>query len=404
MSTLLSINNYNYVRGGAEFVFLNHNQIFAESGWDVVSFCMRHSKNEPNQWEDYFVDEIELSEEYGLIGKAAKSVKAIYSREAQAKLESLISQTRPDVAHAHNIYHHISPSILSVLRKHGIPSFLTLHDLKLACPAYRMISKNQVCEKCKGGAFHQAARNRCMHESYALSAWVMAEAYLHKFLGSYKNVDQFVVPSRFYIEKFVEWGWPRESFTYVPNFVDADSIVPCYQPGSDFLYFGRLSAEKGLGTLIRAAGKANVSLQILGTGPEEDALKALANKHGVAVDFAGFVSGEALFDRLRSARAIILPSEWYENAPISLLEAYATGKPVLGANIGGIPELITSERGRVFDSFSIDSLADTLVDFANMADGSIETMGRAAREYVVAEHSRLAYLQRCQTLYQDVLQ
>ena len=404
MSTLLSINNYNYVRGGAEFVFLNHNQIFSDSGWDIVSFCMRHAKNETSQWEKYFVDEIELSEDYGLYGKAVKSVKAIYSREARTKLKHLISDTRPDVAHAHNIYHHISPSILSVLREHGIPSFLTLHDLKLACPAYRMISQNSICERCKGGAFHQAARNRCMHGSAALSAWVMTEAYVHKFLGSYEHVDQFVVPSRFYIDKFVEWGWSRDRFTYIPNFVDAETIDPCYQPGKDFLYFGRLSAEKGLGTLIQAAGKAGVGLQILGTGPEEDALKSLARQHNVTVDFAGFVSGDALFDRLRGSRAIILPSEWYENAPISLLEAYAAGKPVLGANIGGIPELITNDRGRVFESFSIDSLADTLIEFDGLDDGDIAAMGQAAREYVIAEHSRQSYLQRCQALYQGALQ
>ena len=404
MPTLLSINNYHYVRGGAEAVFLAHNDMFAEAGWDVVPFCMLHDKNLASDWQSHFVDEIELGSDYGFFERLGKSIKAIYSKEAQKKIGRLLQQVKPDLAHGHNIYHHISPAILPTLSKSGVPTVLTLHDLKLACPAYRMITHDGICERCKGGRLYNAAVNRCMHGSALLSVWVTVEAYVHKMLQSYdKYVDKFIVPSRFYISKFEEWGWPGDRFVYIPNFVNGESIRPDFRPGNDFVYFGRLSEEKGLETLIRAAVSAEVGLQVIGTGPEEARLKSLAAELGARVEFPGYVSGEPLFDRLRAARAIVLPSEWYENAPISLIEAYAAGKPVIGAEIAGIPELITAERGRTFEAFSVESLAEVLVNFRELPDGEIEQMGREARDYVLAEHSRPSYRQRCQAVYDTLL-
>ncbi len=404
MSTLLSINNYHYVRGGAEAVFLAHNEMFAAAGWNVVPFSMKHDKNVASDWEKYFVDEIELGSDDHFVERLGKSFKAIYSREAQKKISRLLSEVKPDVAHGHNIYHHISPAILSTLGKKGIPTLLTLHDLKLACPAYRMITHDGICERCKGGGLYNAALNRCMHGSTPLSIWVTMEAYLHRFLRSYeKYVDRFIVPSRFYISKFEEWGWARDRFVYIPNFVNGDEIRPEFRPGDVFVYFGRLSGEKGLETFIRASVSAGVKIQIIGTGPEESNLKSLASQLGARVEFPGYVSGEPLFDRLRAARAIVLPSEWYENAPISLLEAYAAGKPVIGASIGGIPELITEERGRTFEAFSAESLSEVLADFQKMPDGELEQLGRSARSYVLAVHSRQSYLDKCQSVYGTLL-
>lgn len=404
MSTLLSINNYHYVRGGAEAVFLAHNEMFAEAGWDVIPFCMQHEKNIASDWAKYFVDEIELGSNDNLAAKLRKSIKAIYSREAQKNIGCLLQQVKPDVAHGHNIYHHISPSILSTLTRHGIPTLLTLHDLKLACPAYRMITHDGICERCKGGGLYNAARNRCMHESRALSTWVTIEAYVHRTLRSYeKHVDRFIVPSRFYISKFEEWGWPGDRFTYIPNFVSGEEIRPEFTPGDVFVYFGRLSGEKGLETLIKASVKAGAKVQIIGTGPEDANLKALASQLKADVEFPGFLSGDALFDRLRAARAIVLPSEWYENAPISLLEANAAGKAVIGAEIGGIPELITNERGRTFEAFSVDSLAGVLTEFTEMSKDDLEQLGRNARTYVLDVHSRQSYLDNCQSVYNTLL-
>jgi hypothetical protein len=188
---LLSINNYYYARGGAELVFLEQNRMLEAQGWSVVPFAMHHAKNLPSPWERHFVDEIEFGQSYGVARKLAMAGKVVYSREAQRRLEGLIAECRPTLAHAHNVYHHISPSIFPVLRKAGIPSVLTLHDLKVACPAYTMRTNDEICERCKGGRIDNVVRNRCIKGSLALSSLVMVETAVNRMLGSYtRNVDQ----------------------------------------------------------------------------------------------------------------------------------------------------------------------------------------------------------------------
>ena len=341
MPRLLSINNYYYLRGGSETVFFEHGRLFEASGWDVVPFSMHHPKNLPTDWSNYFIDELEFGQDYSLVQKLVRVPKVVYSFEARRKLAALLDAAPPDVCHAHNIYHHLSPSILGLLRSRGIPTVLTLHDLKIACPAYNMLAPDGICERCKGGRIHNVVRHRCINGSAMMSSVIMVEALVHRLIGSYsRSVSRFVSPSRFYIEKLVEWGMARSLFTHVPNFVDASRFRPSYEPGRYFVYFGRITREKGIATLIRAAAASRVRLKIVGTGPDLDAMRQLAVELGVEAEFAGYLSGEALQSAVRESRAVVLPSEWYENAPMSVLEAYALGKPMIGAQIGGIPELI----------------------------------------------------------------
>lgn len=392
--TLLAINNYHYLRGGADAIFLEEGRLLRDIGWQVVPFSMHHSKNLSSDWSSYFVEEIEFGQAYGFGEKVRKAAKSVYSFEARKKLSKLIDRVKPDMAHLHNIYHHLSPAILSVLKSRQIPSVMTLHDLKIACPAYKMLASDGICERCKGGKLFNVVANRCIKGSLALSSLVYFESLLHGMLNSYgKNIDRFIVPSRFYQQKFVEWGWPSDRFRYVPNFVDCSRYEPEYAPGKEFVYFGRLTDEKGLYTLVRAAALAKISLRIVGTGPEEDALRALAEQTQCRVSFDGYLTGAALQAAVRSARAVILPSEWYENAPVSVMEAYALGKPVIGANIGGIPELVREgETGWIFPSRSVDHLADCMRQVEDTPDSDISDFGRAGRHWMsedfTAEHHR----------------
>lgn len=402
--TLLSINNYYYRRGGAEVVFLEQNRLFQEQGWEIVPFAMQHGKNMPSKWSSYFVDEIEFGESYSSWEKAVRAAKVIYSFEARRKLRRLIAEAKPQVAHAHNVYNHISPSIFGVLRDCGVPTVLTLHDLKIACPAYKMLTHDGICERCKGGKFLNVVRHRCVKNELAISTVVMLESALNRWLGSYENnVDRFVVPSRFYIDKFVEWGFPRERFTHVPNFCDIDAHHPHGAPGKVILFFGRLAPEKGLETLIRAAAKASVPLQIAGTGPDEAMLKRLAGECGGAVEFLGYRSGEDLHAAIRGARAVALPSEWYENAPMSVMESYALRRPVIGARIGGIPELIReNETGFCFESGDVDDLANAMRRMSELSDARIEEMGSVGRDWVVQDFTATRYTERLLALYREL--
>ena len=319
-----------------------------------------------------------MASEYSLGQKLVRIPKVIYSFEARRKLGRLLDSSRPDVCHAHNIYHHISPSILGLLQRRGIPTVVTLHDLKIACPQYQMLAPDGICERCRGGRLHNVALHRCIKGSVWLSTVVMAEAVLHRLLGSYRRcVSIFVVPSRFYIDKFVEWGMPRSKFRHIPNFVDAQRFAPRYAPGKAFVYFGRVSREKGLATLIRSAAAARCPLLIAGTGPALEEMRALATRLAADVKFLGYLEGDALHEIIRGARATVLPSEWYENAPVSVLEAYALGKPVIGANIGGIPELIReNETGLTFTSGNEPSLTAAMRAIAERSDAQVQEMGR----------------------------
>lgn len=404
MPTLLSVNSYYYRRDGSEVVFLEHNRLFKEAGWTVVPFAMQHPENLSTEWGKYFVTEVEFGNDYSLLDKLVRIPKVIYSLEARRQIALLIDRTRPDICHCHSIYHHLSPSILGSLRDAGIPTVMTLHDLKIACPAYHMANGGGICEQCKGGQLHNVLVNRCIKGSALLSALLMGEAILHSVLGSYSaGVNVFVAPSRFYIDKLVEWGWPREKFVHVPNSVDVAHLEPVYAPGSHFLYFGRLSPEKGLTTLVRAAARSGVSVHLAGHGPQMEELQREVRRLNAPVDFLGRLGGEELVAAIGASRSTVLASEWYENAPMSILESYALGKPVIAARIGGIPELVAENlTGWLFESGSVNQLADTLRLVALMPGSTIEQFGRAARRLAEQEYSGNLYRQRIGDLYSRV--
>ncbi len=281
---------------------------------------------------------------------------------------------------------------------------LTLHDLKIACPAYKMLTHDGICERCKGGGIWNVALHRCVKDSLSLSAVILMESSVHRLLGCYsKNVDRFVVPSRFYLEKFVEWGWPRDRFAHIPNFVDVDRLQPHNGLGKAFIYFGRLGPEKGLAAFIRALKIAGVKGWIAGTGPEDGALRNIVTETGADVEFLGYLSGEKLFDAIRKARAMVLPSEWYENAPMSIMETYALERPVIGADIGGIPELIRGgETGEVFPSGDAEALAERMGRFAAMQNKDILAMGKASRAWMAESFTPQSYLDRVLSLYREI--
>jgi glycosyltransferase involved in cell wall biosynthesis len=400
---LLQLNTYHYRRGGSDAVYFEHDALFRQLGWETAVFAMHHPDNEPSPWSEFFVDELEFGSDYSGWQKIRMAGKVIYSLEARDKLDRLLRVFRPDIAHAHCIYHHLSPSVLVLLHRRGIPTVMTAHDLKLACPAYKMLNRHGVCERCKGGNLLHLVAHRCIHDSLSVSSLVMVESAIHKSLGLYRNnLDRIVVPSQFFREKLMEWGWPGERLVYIPNFVRAEHYTPRYRPGDYLLYFGRLAPEKGVDTLIRAALRVGARLRIAGTGPYEDELKRLANGAG-NIEFLGYCTQDKLAPEVQGARAIVLPSQWYENAPMSMLEAYAQGKAVIGARIGGIPEmLIEGETGFLFASGDVDQLTAVLEKTLGLPNTTLEQMGRRAREYVATTFTSQRYTADMVQLYRSL--
>jgi glycosyltransferase involved in cell wall biosynthesis len=402
---LLAINNYFYRRGGAESVFLDHIDLFAGAGWDVVPFAMEHPDNLPSPWSPYFVSEIEYGRSSGPLTKAMQAAKIIFSLEARRKIRALVSCARPTVAHAHNVYHHISPSIFQALKAEGIPIVMTAHDLKLACPAYKMLNQGRVCERCRGGQIQNVLLNRCVKDSLAVSGLVFLETLVHRSFGLYRDtIDRLVTPSRFYRDKLVEWGWDASRIAYIPNCIDADQFTPRSDESNYFVYAGRLAPEKGLATLVRATALSQQRLVLAGTGPEEAALRRLATEVGADVSFAGYLKKPELQRLVGEALALVLPSEWYENAPISVLEAYALGRPVIGARIGGIPELVLhNETGVLVEPGNVEMLADALAGIANLPQTTRTEFGARGRDWVRREFSPDGYRDRTTELYNEVV-
>ena len=398
---LLSINNYFYPRGGAEVLFLEQNRLFENAGWQVVPFAMRHPQNLPTPWAEYFPDEIEFGRSYGLGTKLLHAQRVIFSLQSRRRLRQLLKRVRPRIAHAHNIYHHLSPSILPTLRKAGIPVVMTVHDLKLACPAYTMMAANKPCERCRGGRIHNVAVHRCIKGSRALSSLIMVETFVHRLLRLYDaNVSRFVVPSRFVLDKLVQWGWARDRFVHIPNFVDIEQFQPDRPIGKRFVYCGRLQNLKGVETLVRAAALARQPVTIVGGGPEETRLRTLSAHLRADVEFLGHLPKEALVGVVQSARAIVVPSEVNENAPLAVLEGYAAGRPVIGARIGGVPELVREdETGLLFPSGEVAALAAALDRLAALPDARLTEMGTAGRHWVEQDFTATRYRNRLLQLY-----
>lgn len=404
MPKLLNVNNYHYRRGGSDVVYLEHGEMFKRAGWDVSWFAMQHAENLPTTWSCFFPREIEMGNRYSAIQKIGMAADIIWSREAAAKMDNLLDVFSADIAHVHLIHHHLSPSILSVLRRRRVPIVMTAHDLKLLCPAYRMHNGREVCERCKPNKVWNCATNSCIHASRPLSALISLESALHRLIGAYRRtVDRVVCPSRFYQRKYLEWGWPAERLTYIPNDFDVGKDRGLIPPGDYLCYFGRLSFEKGLATVIKACAEAKMPLQIVGDGPDDATMRKLAVDAGADVVFHGRQSGDRLFSIVGGARACVLASEWFENAPKSVLEAFALGKPVVGADIGGISELVEhGSRGWLFPSGDISALAQTLRLIASTPDYLLSTMGYEARAFVQSEFSSEKYLSRVKGLYAEL--
>jgi len=331
-------------------------------------------------------------------------VKSVYSLEARKEIGRLIDDVRPNIVHAHNVYHHLTPAIFGAIKKKGVPSVMTVHDLKIGCPSKLMLAPDGVCERCKGGKTWNAVQQRCLKGSLPLSAVAALETTLHNALGSYrKNVDLFILPSHFHTNKLVDWGLPEEKTRYLPNAVDVSQMVADYSAGERFVFVGRLSEEKGLLTFVQAVADSGVAATIVGTGPQQDELEALVESTGADVEFAGYQTGDALFDIVRAARALVLPSECYENAPVVLLEAYGVGTPVLGSDLGGIPELIVEgETGFLATAGDAASFAEQLTRMQGLTDADLADMGRAGRSFVEERFAREQYLEGLLDIYREL--
>jgi len=398
---ILMVNKFYYLRGGAERSFFETSRILEEHGHRVIPFAMRDERNRQTPYGKFFVDHVEFNQDHSIAEKLAIVSRVVYFRQARRRLERLLRAEQIDIAHLHNIAHQISPSILDSLRRHGIPVVQTLHDYKLICPTYNLLASGRICERCHGGRYYHTIGQRCNKGSLSASMLNAVEMYTHRALRIYqRGIDRFISPSHFLRRKLQADGVSTPIF-YLPNAVELAQYQPADGQGDYCVYFGRLSPEKGVRTLITAvAGCPQLRLKIVGDGLQREELEAYCRARRLAnVEFLGSQYGEELKSIVREALFVVIPSEWYENCPYVILESFALGKPVVGSNLGGIPELITHGRdGFLFASGDSEDLKDKLERLADDEETRIR-MGRNARQKVEQRFNLASHYEQLMEAY-----
>ena len=422
MLTILNTSQNHYIRGGSDRYFFTMGELLQKHGHRVIPFTAASPKNEPTEWSQYFPRGADL-ENPGPVDL----MRFLYSRDAVKSIQRLLNDTPIDIAHFHIYYGKLTASILGVLKKAGVPLIQTLHEYKLTCPVYSHLSNDEICEACEGKHFWRALPKRCNRGSLARTALSVTESYVSRHLGAVDKFDHFISVSHFLRKKMIQYGIPEEKISTVHNFVDVSDITPNFSVGDYVLYFGRVHRSKGILTLIEAAAPLKqVPLYIVGDGEAMPEIQRIVEENGCDhIHLLGFKRGEELQELIRNSICTVLPSEWYENCPMSVLESYAYGKPVIGADIGGIPELIVDgvdgflvpsgaqeaswdRRGRdreiapTEESGAQEALRDRL---QWMSDNRAEAaaMGKAGREKMEAEFNADIHYERIMGVYQKFL-
>lgn len=403
------VNKFFFIKGGQERIMFDEARLLEEQGHEVAFFSMKHPENIPNyRYSKYFVDYVDLSNpnnDYSFTEKIKIAKDFIYNKSAKETFKKFIDDFKPDIVHCHGISHQISYSIIDVTNDLKIPVVQTLHDYQIVCPNYMLLlsGKNSCSDyKCIKGKYYNCFYYKCIKDSYPASLLGMAEMYFNRHeKGLINKVSKFIVPSKFLYNIVLNSGIEKEKVFLINNFIDTENIEPEYTSHKYFVYVGRLSKEKGLRTLLNAFHNIpSVKLIIIGKGPIEQTLildKELNQMENV--EFVGYKNKEEINEYLKYCEALILPSEWYENAPVSMLEAFAMGKTVIASNIGGIPEMIKNNyNGYLFLPGSVNDLIIKISNFLN--DETIyKKMGKNARDVVVQLYNKEIHLQKLLKLY-----
>lgn len=352
--------------GGEDVVFEQEKALLERAGHHVATYC--RSNHEISQ--------------LSAIQRAMVIPNTIWSSDSHRAFAGLLHRENPDVVHIHNTFMMISPSIYSACRDQGVPVVQTLHNFRLLCPAATFFRDGKVCEECVDDGLWRSVSHGCYRDSRSATAAVALMLAVHRKLDTWNElVDRFIALSDFSRDKFVASGFPAEKIVVKPNFVAPDP-GPSNCDGEYALFIGRLSREKGLPTLVQAWTrlKNRMPLKIIGDGPEREMLEEQAKAGGnCPITFRGRCSHEETLHAVKRAKFVVLPSECYENFPMSIVEAFACGTPVICSRLGGMAQLVDDHRtGLLFTPGNADDLAEK-VEWAATHPVELAAMGREAR-------------------------
>jgi glycosyltransferase involved in cell wall biosynthesis len=381
---ILFCNKYNYPFSGTEVYLFEVMELLRSRGHQVALFSMADPRGRSTPYDHYFMPHTDFKRPSGWFHNIRLAGQAIYSREARRRIRAMIAEFQPDVAHVRNIYHHLSPSILWELKAQKVPVVYHLNDFKVLCPSYNLVSRGEACEACKGGKFWHALQENC-YPGRAAPLLLVAEAYIHKWLGTYRKcVDCFLAPSQFVRDKFVEHGWDPAKFEVLPHFQTDKPLTALRAPNAPLLYFGRLSAEKGVADLLHAMQRLpGLRLVVAGDGPDRDRLQRIAAQLGLHnVEFAGHIRGAELDRAIVNSRFTVLPSHAYETLGKTILESYAQARAVVATDLGSRRELVQEGKtGLLYKTGDVEQLTSA-IQLLSSQPQLADSMGRAGQHRV----------------------
>lgn len=407
-ATVLNVNKFFYGRAGAETVFFGTRDLLIERGHTVVDFAMEDDKNEESRFGSHFAPRrAYLPGEASKRERVTAAASSIYSPSARSALRRLLSDRttpRPDVAHLHNVYYQLTPSIIDELERQSIPIVMTIHDWKIACPAYTLFRDGVPCRSCVGTSFGPAVSHSCIKGSRAASALGALESLIAKRRHSYEKVQRFIAPSAFAAEVLGLAGIPETRISILPNFLP-DSAFHASPPEKldppTVLYAGRLEETKGVHDLLAAWEVADPPgrLVIAGSGPLEPQVRSFAERRP-EVEFRGFLPPSGVRTALAEATVSVLPARWEENCPMIVLESHASHTPVIGTTLGGLPSLISDGvDGFLVPPGDAAGLADRLAAVVR-APEMARSMGAAAASRAELMYSSATHYEALTDIYQ----
>ncbi len=411
--TILQANKFFYEKGGSERYFFALSRALEARGHRVVHFAMSHPRNLPSPDSRHFVPQRDYAGGVALRSLGAV-VSFVRSRDAARRVRALTAESKPDVAHLHNVYHQLTPSIIPALTARGIPVVMTLHDYKLVCPSYGMFAHGAYCYRCRGARFYHAVTTACAG-SRARSALLAIESYWQRWTRVYDGVSCFVAPSEYLRRVMIEAGISPERVVHVAPLNPASARnEPPGTLNARFLdalpprcvaYVGRLSAEKGVRVLLEAAAYTpEIPVVIFGEGPQASELRESASRRGLAnVIFAGHAPAGVIGRALARAVAVVLPTLSPENAPMAILEAADAGVPVIVSDRGGLPEMSARLGGRVVPAGDAAALAGAMRE-AWQDEEQWKARARAAWGTARGTHASGAHAQAMEAIYRRVIE
>lgn len=400
MKRVLCVGNHYYSKGGSDRYFINLTRLLSKKGHNAIPFSTKHKLNKASEWSAYFPEPTETE---GI--NLTNGISLFHSKTARKKLNELLAHEKIDIAHL-NIYSQLTSSILNSLNAAGIPMVQTLHDYKPTCATYSLYNNGKVCERCGNGSKWNAIGQKCNRGSYLRSFASLAENYYAQFRGSIKSINHFITVCDFQRNKLLEYNaLPAGSMTTIPNFIDTEYYSTPETQGDYLLYFGRIEEYKGLYMLIKAmAPLKHLRLILAGEGMIKNELQAYVIQQQLGhITFLPYSQNQSLQDLIAGSLCTVLPSKVYELCPMSILESFALKKMVIGANNGGIPELIQDgQNGLLFSPDNENELRDKIITaFANKQD--TREMGIEGRKTVEEKYNIHRHYESLLKVYNSIL-